>query len=111
MPRFEDLSIPTENVRHMTKIRFGTFHPELHFSKAARERIPVDPDVEEELNRGGGKVTTDARKASEKLAEVPQAAPEGNEQKQSSKDHERKTRTQKAKVKKAAARKKVTKRG
>lgn len=36
------ISTPTKDVRHTTKIRFGAFHPEEHFSKKALALIPVD---------------------------------------------------------------------
>jgi hypothetical protein len=42
--RTGNISIPTEDCRHMPHIRFGKIHPAEHFSKAALARIPVDSD-------------------------------------------------------------------
>lgn len=39
-------TIPTENPRHITKIRLGRL-PDGIFSRVYRESIPVDPDVRE----------------------------------------------------------------
>lgn len=36
------ITIPTEDHRHMTKIRFGTLYPEDHFSAMAKAKIPVE---------------------------------------------------------------------